>query len=56
MTLYSRDASGAVEIQMAHTDPNGRAEFSLKPDREYLVDAVLMRKPGREVAAEHRVM
>ncbi|SLN12932.1 Nickel uptake substrate-specific transmembrane region [Roseivivax jejudonensis] len=56
VTLFSRDAGGVVDIRLAKTGADGRVAFALRPGRDYLVDAVLVRKPARNIAAEHLVM
>ena len=51
--IFERDARGAVTITTLRTDSAGEARIPVKPGHDYLLDAVVLREPAPDLAAEH---
>lgn len=54
ITIFARPASGEVFETRLDTDPSGVVSFMPASGHTYLVDAVLLREPAREVVAKTR--
>lgn len=54
VTVFARSSSGEVSETRLQTDRNGRVAFTPDAGYTYLVDAVLLREPAREVVAKTR--
>lgn len=44
--VFQRDLSGKVTVHYQQTDKNGRAVINVLPAHDYLLDAVILRKPN----------
>ncbi len=54
--LFDKAPDGAVEITYHRTDAEGVAMLPVTPGHSYLVDAVVLREPSEELAAERDVV
>ena len=51
--IFARAPDGAVTITTTRTDAQGRAVIGVAPGHDYLLDAVVMREPATDTAAEN---
>lgn len=50
--LFEKDQAGKVTITLLKTDNKGQVLLSVKPQRSYLADMVILREPSPEVAKQ----
>ncbi|WP_439524624.1 DUF4198 domain-containing protein [Marivita sp.] len=54
ITVFERAPDGSVSTILLQSDQNGEADFTVKPGATYLVDAVVLREPTRDLVIETR--
>ena len=54
--VFAKDAEGQVTITTARTDADGHAVIPVTPGSRYMLDAVVLREPSEELAAERNVV
>lgn len=54
--VFERAADQTVQVSTVRTDMDGIAEIQVKPNHEYMLDAVVLRIPSQDVASEYSAM
>lgn len=56
VTVFDRAPDGSVETRALRSDGSGRANVTVSPGHDYLVDAVVIRKPSDALAEQYRAV